>query len=152
MRKEEFQTELETIIGGYIKAQSLELVEVKFHYEGKSAFLRILVDRPEGGISLGECAQLNTAIGNLLDEKNIIDHRYILEVSSPGLDRPLKTKNDFIRCIGKKVKFFLNEPISGKIEWDGVVKEVKDDCIIIDTAKGIIEAGFTKVVKGKQLI
>ena len=70
-----------------------------------------MADRPEGGIRLGECSQLNRGIGALLDEKDFLSGRYILEVSSPGLDRPLKTKNDLSRKINCEAHFFLNEEV-----------------------------------------
>ncbi len=78
--------------------------------------------------------------------------KYILEVSSPGLDRPLKTKSDFLRCINRKAKFFLLESIKGKIELDGIITKVEDDSVYIDIDGDIIEIPLVKVNKAKQLL
>ena len=114
--------------------------------------LKLLVHRRDGGISLGDCASLNQRLGDLLDTHNIIQGSYVLEVSSPGLDRPLKTKNDFLRCLDKEVKLFLNEAINGKIEIDGVIYKVKDELVIIDTRDGTLQIPLSKIVKAKQII
>ncbi len=152
MKKEEAVFATEKIIKDLVELRNLEFIEVKMHTEGRNTVVRVLVDKPEGGISLGECSALNRAIGDLLEEKNIFEGSYVLEVSSPGLDRPLLTANDFRRNLGKKVKFFLNEAINGKIEWDGIVKEIKPDCVIIDTESVLLEIGLTKINKSKLLI
>jgi ribosome maturation factor RimP len=152
MKKEESFCEVEKIIKDLIESRKLDFIEVKMHTEGRNTVLRVFVDKPEGGICLGECSDLNRTLGVLLEEKNIFEGSYILEVSSPGLDRPLKTAGDFGRNLGKSVKFFLNEPINGKIEWDGVVKEIKPDCVNIDTGSVLLEIGLTKINKAKLLI
>jgi ribosome maturation factor RimP len=81
-----------------------------------------------------------------------LQQRYILEVSSPGLDRPLKSRNDFLRCINRKVRVFLNEPINGKSELEGVITEVKDDSVYIVINTESIEVPLSKVAKAKQVI
>lgn len=151
MKREESFSEIEKIVKDLSESRNLDFIEVKMHSEGRNTVIRVLVDKPEGGISLGECSCLNRALGEILEEKNIQEESYILEVSSPGLDRPLRTANDFRRNMGKKVKFFLNEPINGKIEWDGVIKEIKPDCVNIDTGSVLLEIGLTKINKSKLL-
>ncbi len=96
MDRQAIIAELNSIIADYLKIQGLDLVEIICRYEGRDLVLRIFVDRPQGGITLAECAQLNKYVSNILDEKDILQSRYILEVSSPGLERPLKTKNDLL--------------------------------------------------------
>jgi len=145
-------TELTGIIGDYLKSQGLNLVDFIYRYQGRSLFLRILVDKPESGISLDECAELNTRVSRILDEKDILRQRYILEVSSPGLDRSLKTKNDFSRCINRKAKFFLLESIKGKIELDGIINKVEGDSVYIDIDGEIIEIPLVKINKAKQIL
>lgn len=144
--------ELKVIIQDYLKDKNLDLVDIIYRYEGRDLVFRVLVDKPEGGITLGECAYLNIEISRILDEKDILQARYILEVSSPGLDRPLETKQDFLRCINKPVKLFLNEPINGKLEWDGVISEVENDSVYIDTSSQILEIPLSKINKAKQVI
>jgi ribosome maturation factor RimP len=151
MKSEQLAAELEKCIGDFLSAQGLELVELIFRPEGQGQVLRLLVDKP-GGISLGECADLNRAIGDMLEERNAIDSHYILEVCSPGLDRPLRMKRDFERCRSNTVKCFLKEPINGKIEWDGVIIDVKDSLVVLQTKQGALELPIEKINKAKQII
>lgn len=144
--------ELRVIIGDFLKNQNLDLVDIIYRYEGRGLVLRVLVDKPEGGITLDECAGLNNEISRILDEKDMLQQRYILEVSSPGLDRPLNSKNDFLRCINKRVRVFLNEPINAKLELDGVITEIKDDSVYIDIIGETIEVPLSKITKAKQIV
>lgn len=152
MDRQEIIAELKNIIGDYLKIQGLDLVDLVYRHEGRDLILRILVDKPEGGITIGECANLNERISNLLDEKDILQTRYIIEVSSPGLDRALKTKNDFLRCINRRVRFFLNELIDGKIELEGLISKVENDSVYIEVRNELIEIPLTKINKAKQVI
>jgi len=152
MDRQEVINELRIIIGDFLKNQNLDLVDLIYRYEGRDLVLRLMVDKPEGGITLGECACLNNEISRILDEKDILQQRYVLEVSSPGLDRPLKTKNDFLRCINKTVRFFLNEAINGRLELDGIITEVRDDSVYIDISGKTLEVPLSKITKAKQII
>lgn len=143
---------LKIVLIDFFKDRNLDLVDVIYRYEGRDLFLRVLADRPESGISLGECALLNRELGDILDEKNILEDSYTLEVSSPGLDRPLKQNKDFVRCLGKNIKFFLSENISGKLEWDGIIKKVDEEKVYVDTIKGILGIPLDKINKAKQII
>jgi ribosome maturation factor RimP len=111
-----------------------------------------LADRPQGGINLEECARLNNEICRIFDEKDILQARYILEVSSPGLDRPLKIKSDFERCINRKARFFLSEPINSKMELKGIITKVEDDAVYIDIEGETAEIPLIKLTKAKQII
>ncbi len=144
--------ELRQLLSGYLAARGLDLIEVIYRDAGRNTLLRILVDRPYGGISIQECAKLNHQISALLEEKDIIRDSYILEVSSPGLDRPLKSQKDFLRCIGRNVRFFLNEPVQGKIELTGILKQAKEESVEIETAGGTAEIAFSKILKATQVI
>ncbi len=152
MDKQEIISELKNIIGDYLKIQGLDLVDIIYRHEGSDLIVRILTDRLEGGITLDECARLNIQISNLLDEKDILQTRYLLEVASPGLDRPLRTKNDFSRCINRQARFFLNEAISGKIELEGLIKKVQNDLVYIEAENEVIEIPLTKIDRAKQVI
>jgi ribosome maturation factor RimP len=152
MDRQEIIAQLQNIIDDYLKIQGLHLVDLIYRHEGRDLIVRILVDRPEGGITVGECSELNNRITSLLDEKDILQTRYILEVASPGLDRPLKTKNDFLRCTNRRVRFFLNEPINGKIELEGLISKVENDSVYIESKNEIIEIPLIKINKAKQVI
>lgn len=106
MDRKEISEKLSIMISENLKAQGLDLVELICNYQGRDLFLRLLVDKPEGGIIIKECAEVNRRLSAMLNEANILEQSYILEVSSPGLDRPLSSKNDFIRCLNKEARFF----------------------------------------------
>lgn len=143
---------LKEIILPVLEEENIELVELNFVKARGRSILKLLVDKKGGGINLQECARLNEKIGGLLDTQDVIKERYILEVSSPGLDRPLMTKSDFLRCINKNVRFFLNESINGKIELEGVISKAGDDSVYIDIDGDIIEIPLAKINKAKQVI
>lgn len=138
-------------ISKYLNSLSFELVDLILRHEGNDLVLRIFVDRPEGGITIGECAKLNNDIGRFLDEGNLLTEPYVLEVSSPGLDRPLVSKNDFKRNLNKMVKFFLKEKFSGKLEWDGIIKNVNDETVSVDVKGQTLEIPLIIINKGKPL-
>jgi len=110
--------------------RGIELVDLLCNRSNGRVFLRFLVDRP-GGITLDECAQLNREIGQLLDTQDLIQQRYLLEVSSPGLDRPLSSSKDFERCLGQSIKVDLHQPLHGQNVWVGRLEQVNEQEIII---------------------
>ncbi|MDD5347903.1 MAG: hypothetical protein PHT59_04740 [Candidatus Omnitrophica bacterium] len=144
--------QLEQLIREYLEVKCLDLVELIVRRQGNRLVVGILADKPLGGITLGECTDLNRGIGSLLEEREIMQGPYVLEVSSPGLDRCLKTKRDFSRCLNRQVKFFLAEPINGTMELAGLVQEAFDDAVDILTEQGIIRIPYARVTKAKQLI
>ena len=152
MDRYEITEELMAVIADYLAGHGLDLIELIYRREGRGQVLRVLADRPEGGISLGECAQLNRELGSLLDEKDILQEGYVLEVSSPGLDRPLREKKDFLRCKDKAVKFFLKEQLEGKLEWDGLITAVDDEAVHIDSFGRQLRIPLAKINKAKQIL
>lgn len=152
MYSQEVIEELKQIILPILEENDIELVELSFVKSSRRPTLRLLVDKKCGGIDLQECARLNEKIGEILDTQGSMLNKYILEVSSPGLDRPLKTKSDFLRCINRKVGFFLNESIKGKIELEGLISKVEGDSVYIDVDTEIIEIPLVKINKAKQAV
>jgi ribosome maturation factor RimP len=152
MDEQVISEDLKKVINPILEEADAELVELDLVRTSGQVIVRLFVDKIEGGISLDECALINKRLGDILDEQNIIADRYILEVSSPGLDRPLKTKNDFRRCTNKKVKFFLREPIKGKVEWDGAIINVTDDEVSAQIAGDVVQIPLAKINKAKQLL
>lgn len=120
-------------VGEILDKEGLELIELIWRRQGRRMVLRLLVDKPNSGISMAECARLNEAIGELLDKKDLIQTNYTLEVSSPGLDRPLVEKRDFERNIGRKVRLLIPSQASvGKEEvLIGKLGEVDEENIVI---------------------
>lgn len=152
MDRQAIISQLGPVIVGYLESQCLELVDLIFRYEGGGLVLRILADKPGGGISLDECARLNREISLILDEKDILKGRYLLEVASPGLDRPLATKKDFLRCINKGIRFFLREPTGGKLELEGIIKEADDFAVYLQVKGEILKVNIENIAKAKQIL
>jgi ribosome maturation factor RimP len=96
--------------------------------------LQLFVDK-EGGINIDECAIINSRLGDIIEAKNLIDERYILEVSSPGLDRPLKTKRDFERVVGKKLDIWLVREQKNKTFITGRLKSLDEKGLTVESAK-----------------
>jgi ribosome maturation factor RimP len=151
MGNEEFVPGLEALIKDFLKAHGIELVELDCRHEGGNLVLRLIVDKPEGGITVGECITVNRRLGTMLEEIDFIKEAYILEVNSPGLDRPLKTRADFLRCKGRAVKFFLIEPINGKIEIDATISGASEEGVETTTPQGVCFIPFSKLNKAKQI-
>jgi ribosome maturation factor RimP len=143
---------LRELIEGYLQGQGLVLVDLVLRREGRNLVLRVLADRPEGGIDIDTCTRLNSELGLILDEKKIFQEGYLLEVSSPGLDRPLKTRGDFLRCLKREAVFFLSQPVRDRMEWQGVIKAVREETVLIERSGEEIEIPLGVINKAKQLI
>ncbi|MGB2988330.1 MAG: ribosome maturation factor RimP [Candidatus Zixiibacteriota bacterium] len=113
-----------------VEEENLELVDMEFSGVGPASVLRVYVDRSTG-VTVDQCAHLSRKIGDLLDMDDLIPGRYRLEVSSPGLDRPLVSGADFKRKIGKKVKVFFKESVDGKTELVGEIKNLKGENVVL---------------------
>jgi ribosome maturation factor RimP len=109
---------------------AFELVDVVFASERGRWVLRVYIDK-EGGVTLDDCARVSRELGTLVDVHEIIDHPYTLEVSSPGLDRPLKKEKDFLRAVGMRIKVKTIAPIEGQKRFVGQLQEVREGTLIL---------------------
>ena len=109
-----------------------EFVDLEYVKEGKDFYLRAYIDK-EGGININDCESVSRAFEEKLDEKDFIKDAYILEVSSPGLTRPLKKERDYIRNMGKPVEIRLYGPKNGQKEFIGALKAYDDETVTIET-------------------
>ena len=112
-----------------------DLVDVEFVKEGPNHFLRIYIDKA-GGVTIDDCQIVSEALNSKLDEINPIDVSYYLEVSSPGLDRPLKTDKDLKRNLNKDVEIKLYKQLDNKKKYDGKLVDFNENEIIIENIKG----------------
>jgi len=137
------------LIEPILDEMGFELVDVEYLSEHGRMVLRIYVDK-EGGITLDECARVSRDVGDVIDIKNFSHHEYVLEVSSPGLNRPLKKEKDFLRAIGKKVKIRMNIPIKGRRRFTGYLTKIEhgnlyleiDDHLFVLLRQGIEKANL----------
>jgi len=114
-----------------LEEMGYELVDVEYVSIYGRWILRLFVDK-EGGVTIGDCARISEELGDLIDVKEIIRHEYNLEVSSPGLDRPLKKEKDLSRGLGKRVKIRMTTPLEGRRNFTGVLLRYGDGILHLD--------------------
>jgi len=131
-----------------ILAEDMELVDMEYRLQGKRWLLRFFVDR-EGGITLDDCADMNRQLGLALDVEDLIPHKYLLEVSSPGINRPLVKDSDFEKYAGEKVKIRTSNPIEGRKNFSGVLKGYKNGVIELQADDGIYKIKKDDVEKAR---
>ena len=124
--------EVRVVVQPIVDEQNLELVDMEFLKEGKNWFLRIYIDKPSG-IDIEECALISEKVSEALDaiDPDPIPQAYFLEVSSPGAERPLKTEADMQNAIGKYVHLSFYQAIDGEKFYEGTLKEVNDDSVVL---------------------
>jgi ribosome maturation factor RimP len=128
-----------------------ELVELQFRREGHGWVLRLVIDN-ENGVGIDDCARISREVAHLLEVEDPIEQAYSLEVSSPGLDRPLKCEKDFLRCKGKKAKVVVREPIEGQNQCIGLIEDVTQESVTLAIDHGIIEIPFAKMKKARLVV
>ena len=119
-RKEVYEQRAEEMILPLVEAQRFELVDVEYVKEAGNWYLRVYIDK-EGGITVDDCELISRAFSDLLDEADFIEDSYILEVSSPGLGRPLKKEKDYARSMGKELEIRTYRPIDKQKEFYGIL-------------------------------
>lgn len=129
-RREEYEQKTEALVLPIIEANKFELVDVEYVKEAGNWYLRVYVDK-EGGIAVDDCEVVSRALSDKLDVDDFIEDSYILEVSSPGLGRPLKKEKDYIRSIGKEVDIHLYKSIEKQKEFTGVLKSYTKEEIVL---------------------
>ena len=143
---------VETLVKSCCCQLDVDCVDFDVKRRRDSFVIDILADRPKGGITLGECAVLNRRITEILDIEEIMSDEYNVEVSSPGLDRPLITKEDFQRVINRWVQVYLNERIKSKMEYKGCIQEALKTSLKLKVGYEIIEIDFDKINRAVQVI
>lgn len=149
---DEWQNELTDFLNTLLKSLDFELVELMIIRRGKIIHVEAFVDKESGGINMDECSLVNKHLSRYIEEKNLIAEDYVVEVSSPGLDRPLKTKRDFSRVKGHRVRFHLNGMLEGKKEYTGVVVEVNDQAVRIENKMILMEIQINKIHKAVLIL
>jgi ribosome maturation factor RimP len=130
----------------------VEFFDARFFGAGGRSILRITIDRP-GGVSIADCERVSGAVGAMLDEGNFFDGKpYTLEVSSPGIDRPLKTERDFKRIAGRDVTLHLSAVVNGKKSLRGKVLDCAGGILNIDTGKDSVNVPLADILSGREEI
>ena len=135
MSTDKVLTAIEQYAEPLLRDMGLELVEAQFRREGHGWVVRLFIDS-EPGISLDDCAAVSRAIGTWLDVEDVIEHAFHLEVSSPGLERPLKKIEDFQRFVGRKARVKLKEDRQGQLVFTGTLEQVAGEQVSMLTDDG----------------
>jgi|SRR5690625_1612743 len=145
----------ETLLLPILEDNDFELVDIEYVKEGNDWFLRVYIDK-EGGISIEECGFVSGELSDKLDEADFISRSYFLEVSSPGVERPLKTKKDFVKSINKNVYVTLYVHIDGEKEFEGTLLDFTDDVATIEyqvlAKKKTVEIPYDKIAKARLAV
>jgi ribosome maturation factor RimP len=134
MSPEELKAKLHHLVEPVIEEHGLELVRLDFS-SGRKAHLGIFIDKADG-VTIADCETVSRALSDLLDAYDPIPQSYILEVSSPGVERPLSGKSDFQRYRGKMAKVYTREPVSGKKSFQGKIGPTGESDVEMTLAKG----------------
>ena len=139
------------IITPVIEDLGFELVRVRL-MTGKNAILQIMADKPEGGIEVDDLAQISTAVGAVLDVEDPIVEEYALEVSSPGIDRPLTRLKDFAMFEGYEAKLETDDMIDGRRRFKGELAGVEGDEVLINIEEGTVGLKFDWLTDAKLVL
>lgn len=130
MGSNNYELKTEELLKDYINELNLELVDIEFVKEGRQWYLRIYIDK-QGGVDIEDCEKVSRYVDPILDEKDFITQEYVLEVSSPGLTRPLKKDKDFKRHIGDYVEIKLFKSYEGYKDFVGLLTNYDADSITL---------------------
>ena len=128
-------SEIERTVSAVIASHELSLVDAEFRREGRRWVLRLFVDKP-GGVGIGDCQRLSHEAADVLDVSGLISESYDLEVSSPGLDRELRTNREFAWAVGKDVRCWVREPVEGRVEFAGRLEAAGPERLAIAAPDG----------------
>lgn len=140
-RREEYESKTEAFLLPVLAEHNFELWDVEYVKEAGTWYLRAYIDK-EGGIAVDDCEVISRILSDWLDQNDFIEDSYILEVSSPGLGRPLKKERDFERSLGEEVEIRLYKALNKQKEFTGILKAYDKENVTIETAEG--EMIFTR--------
>lgn len=129
-RREEYEQQAEALLAPIVEKMDFELVDVEYVKEAGNWYLRGYIDKP-GGITVNDCEAVSRIFSDRLDEKDFIEDSYIMEISSPGLDRPLKKEKDFARSMGKLVEVRTYRPVDKQKEFCGILTAYDNNSVTI---------------------
>lgn len=134
-----------------IDRNNFELVEIEYKKEGPDWYLRVYIDK-EGGITIDDCQSVSEELSDLLDDEDPIEQSYIFEVSSPGVDRPIKTDRDYEKNDGKPIEIKLFSPLDGKKVFEGILKGHTADEVEIESDGKVLHIGRSSIALIRPLI
>ncbi len=152
MRRQEILQQVGELLQPIATRLGLEVVDVQLAGDGRHTILRVLMDRPEGGITLDECAQVNEAVSRQLDLYDLFAHQYTLEVSSPGLDRPLRTDQDYRRFAGRRAELTTYAPVDGQRRFRGILLGVLGDAVAVQIDGRQVQVPKDQIAQARLIV
>ena len=137
---------VEQLIEPILHEMDYELVDIEYLSERGRWILRVYLDK-EGGVTLDDCARVSREIGDLIDVKDVVQHEYVLEVSSPGLNRPLRKERDFLWALGKKIRIKMANPVKGQRNFIGYLKDLRDETLYLKVEETLVSLSLKDVKK-----
>ena len=138
--------EISQLVEPILEEMDVELVDVEYVSSQGRWVVRVYVDK-EGGITVDDCASVSREIEGIIDIKDIVPHSYVLEVSSPGLNRPLNKEKDFQQAVGKKIKARTSVPINGRRHFTGYLKDVRNGTLSLEVENNVVSLSCRDVEK-----
>ena len=146
LASKEIEERVRTLSDSILSGEGMELADLEYRRERNGWVLRIYVDK-EGGVNLDDCSRVSHEIGRRLDVEDIIEHPYTLEVSSPGLNRPLRNEKDFFKYRGRVIRVKTFDPIEQRRQFKGRLRGVVDNKIEMEIDKGEIHIPLSNIAK-----
>jgi len=136
-----------------VRALSFDLVDVVCSGQGGHTLIRVYIDKP-GGVTIGDCEEVHVSLGHALDVADPIPYAYTLEVSSPGLDRPLKQRKDYDHSLGTLVRIKVRSPVKGRVPIIGRLSSVDETGVTMMVATGKASApvhvSWTDIIEARR--
>ena len=146
----DLKTEIEKVIRPILTDQSFDLLEIKLSRYRKNYRLQVFIDS-DGGVKLDDCARISGLLGTALDITDFMDDGYVLEISSPGVNRPFRSDVDFRRRIGRNVRIDLIADGCEKT-IQGVLTKVNNEALMLSGKEGTIEVALANIRQGREII
>jgi len=143
-------TVVESFSRPVVEALGLELVEVQFRRES-GWVLRLFIDSPKG-VTVDDCAAVSRQVSSYLEVEDVIEQAYTLEVSSPGLERPLKRKEDFVRFCGRQARIKFREPIDGQRVFIGLLSTLEENILTMDIEGRLMEFDLDAITRARLVL
>jgi ribosome maturation factor RimP len=142
--------QVEEVAESLVVSEGMELVDLEYRREGRRWMLRLFIDK-EGGVTIDDCARISRELGDLLDVKDVIPQSYVLEVSSPGLNRRIRKKEDFSRFVGQKVQLWLASPKDGRRKILGYLVGVEGEEVVVTATEGRFSVPLQDIAKANLI-
>lgn len=151
MGKNSIAQSVTELVEPVIREEGLELVDVEYKKEGQGWYLRIYIDK-KGGVTVDDCQKVSRRIEDMIEIDEIVNSAYILEVSSPGLDRPLKKEKDFLRSLGKKIRVTTYSPVNNQRNFVGIIKDLSNETLYLEVNEAPIAIPLATIANAKYVL